>query len=206
MVGPEPTLPLIGITGGIASGKSLVAQYLREHEWSVIDADQLGHRVLEPGQPSYHRILQTFGQEILNTDNTINRRALGAIVFSNAEQLKKLNSISHPLIAEMVREEVRCRIPQAKGGVLFLEAAVLIEANWHKMCQQVWVVYTEPHIARERLTRRNRFTPEEAQARIASQLSNSERNTHAHQIIANNGTINTLYQTLNNILKDFNAS
>ena len=96
---------LIGLTGGIASGKSTVLQHLRQAGYSVIDADKLGHKVLEQGNPGYNKVVKCFGNEILNPDGSVNRTALGRIVFVDAEKLKQLNEISHPIIAEMIQKE-----------------------------------------------------------------------------------------------------
>ena len=96
---------LIGLTGGIASGKSTVLQHLQQAGYSVIDADKLGHKVLEQGNSGYNKVVKCFGNEILNLDGSVNRNALGRIVFVDAEKLKQLNEISHPIIAEMIQKE-----------------------------------------------------------------------------------------------------
>ena len=96
---------LIGLTGGIASGKSTVIQYLRYQGYPVIDADKLGHKVLEPGNPGYSKVVEKFGAGILNKDKSVNRLILGGLVFSDPSKLQALNEISHPLIAEMVMKE-----------------------------------------------------------------------------------------------------
>ena len=131
---------LIGLTGGIASGKSTVVQYLRYQGYPVIDADKLGHKVLEPGNPGYSKVLEKFGEGILNKDKTVNRLILGGIVFSDPAKLNSLNEISHPIIAEMVLKDFKSIVSKGSKGVVFLEAALLIEANWYKMCHHIWVV------------------------------------------------------------------
>jgi len=110
---------LIGLTGGIASGKSTVLQYLRQAGYSVIDADKLGHKVLEQGNPGYNKVVKCFGNEILNPDGSVNRTALGGIVFVNAEKLKQLNEISHPIIAEMIQKEFEESVGQAVRSFLY---------------------------------------------------------------------------------------
>lgn len=190
----ETPLPMIGLTGGIASGKSTVSQYLRQQGFHVIDADQLGHRVLEPGQASYEQILQTFGHEILNPDSTINRRALGNIVFNSPEDLKKLNQISHPRIGQMILEEVKTKASRSRAGLVFLEAALLLEGNSFPTCPQIWGVAVSPKIAIARLQERNGFTQGEAEARLRSQMSNDARQKYAHVWIENNASLEELYQ------------
>ena len=196
----EKPLPMIALTGGIASGKSTVAEYLRKQGFHVIDADKLGHRVLECGQPSYHKIVETFGEEILNQDASINRRILGNIVFNNPCKLKKLNLISHPLIRSMISEEMEEFASHSRAGLIFLEAALLQETNFITRFQQIWVVETNPAIAMARLGRRNQFTPEEAKARLNAQLNNEARRKQADVLIENNGSLPALHQQVNAIL------
>ena len=124
MNSPDTEPVLIGLTGGIASGKSTVVQYLRQAGFSVIDADNLGHKVLEPGNPGYNKVVEKFGDEILNPDSTLNRPVLGRIVFGDPEKLKQLNEISHPIIEDMIQKEFKKLASVSIGGVVFLEAAL----------------------------------------------------------------------------------
>lgn len=196
----EKKLPMIGLTGGIASGKSTVAKYLRKQGFHVINADKLGHRVLEPAQPSYQQVIDTFGREIINPDGTINRRQLGNIVFNNPAQLEKLNHISHPLIGKMILQEIEKFASHSRGGLVFLEAAVLIESKNFPACQQIWVVEADPEIALARLRKRNRFTKAEAQARFKAQLDNETRRKYADVLIENNGALPTLLRQVDTML------
>ena len=116
---------LIGITGGIASGKSTVIQYLRYQGYSIIDADKLGHKVLEPGNPGYSKVLEKFGESILNKDKTVNRLILGGIVFSDPSKLKSLNEISHPIIAEMVLKEFKSIVSKDSKGIVFFGSSII---------------------------------------------------------------------------------
>ena len=179
---------LVGLTGGIATGKSTVIQYLRENGYSVIDADKLGHRVLEPGSYGYQQIVETFGIEIINPDGTVNRPALGKLVFGDLQKLKELNKISHPIIAEMIQTEYEKLVADSVDNIVFLEAALLIEANWHKVCQHIWVVTLDPEIAMLRLQERDGLNKTEAQARIESQLSPDDRLAYADVVLKNEGS------------------
>ena len=161
---------LIGLTGGIASGKSTVLQHLRQAGYSVIDADKLGHKVLEQGNPGYNKVVKCFGNEILNPDGSVNRTALGRIVFVDAEKLKQLNEISHPIIAEMIQKEFEESVSDSNGGIVFLEAALLIEANWYKVCGHIWVVSLDPTVALHRLKERDNLSETEAKQRVGTQL------------------------------------
>jgi len=193
-VGNEPIL--IGLTGGIASGKSTVIQYIRYQGHPVIDADKLGHKVLEPENPGYSKVIEKFGEGILKKDKTINRLILGGIVFSDPSKLKALNEISHPIIAEMVLKEFKSMVSKDSEGIVFLEAALLIEANWYNMCHHIWVVTLEAAEARRRLKKRDGLSESEARSRFESQLNAKERLAYADVVLHNDGSRqNLLIQT-----------
>ena len=179
---------LVGLTGGIASGKSTVIRYLRDNGYSIIDADKLGHRVLEPGTHGYKKVVETFGKGILHPEGTVNRPALGKIVFLDPQKLKRLNEISHPIIADMIQKEYEKLVSDCVRKIVFLEAAILIEANWHKVCQHIWVVTLDPEIAMLRLQERDGLNKTEAQARIESQLSPDDRLAYADVVLKNDGS------------------
>ena len=185
-VGEKPIL--IGLTGGIASGKSTVIQYLRYQGYPVIDADKLGHKVLEPSNPGYSKVVEKFGASILNKDKSVNRLILGGIVFSDPSKLQALNEISHPLIAELVIKEFESIVSDDSNGIVFLEAALLIEANWYNMCQQIWVINLEVSEERRRLQKRDDLSESEARSRLESQLNIKERLAYADVVLDNNGS------------------
>jgi dephospho-CoA kinase len=182
---------VIGLTGGIASGKSLVSGMLVEHGALVIDADKVGHEAYAPGSDCYRAVIDAFGQDIVAADSTIDRKALGAKVFGDAAQRKRLEGIVWPWMRATM--EGRLAALRAEGvPVVVLEAAVLIEADWTPIVDEVWLVAVEPATARERIVQRNGLTPEQADQRIGAQLSNDERAKHAQVIIENNGTLEEL--------------
>lgn len=183
---------LIGLTGGIASGKTTVIQYLCDKGFPVIDADKLGHRVLEQGNPGYNKVVEKFGKEILNLDKSVNRLVLGRIVFGDPEKLKQLNEISHPIIAEMIKKEFESLISGDSRGIVFLEAALLIEANWHKMCHYIWIVTLDPAVAVQRLQKRDGMNEIEARSRLETQLAQEERLAYADVVLRNEGSMNDL--------------
>ena len=185
-MGEKPIL--IGLTGGIASGKSTVIQYLRYQGYPVIDADKLGHKVLEPGNSGYSKVVKKFGAGILNKDKSVNRLILGGIVFSDPSKLQALNEISHPLIAEMVMKEFESIVSDDSNEIVFLEAALLIEANWYNMCHRIWVITIEVAEERRRLQRRDDLSESEARSRLESQLSIKERLAYADVVLDNNGS------------------
>jgi phosphopantetheine adenylyltransferase/dephospho-CoA kinase len=184
-------LHVIGLTGGIASGKSTVAQFFRDHEVPVIDADVLGHRTYEPGTDTFAAVVAAFGQDLVAQDGTIDRRVLGAKVFGKPDELKRLTDIVWPGIRRLANEELS-ELETAGNNLAVLEAAVLFEAGWEDLCTEIWVVVVEPEIAVQRLAARNGLDEQAARARIASQLSNAERTARADMVIENNGSLDQL--------------
>ena len=181
------TLIVIGLTGGIASGKSTAARYLAGRGARMIDADKLGHRVYEAGRPAFDKVVAAFGQDIVGEDGEIDRRALGAKVFGSPEQLTRLTGIVWPEILAMARHEID--LAKAAGAaVVVLEAAVLLEANWQEDVDEVWVVTVEPETAIARASKRDGGDEAAVQARIDAQLSNAERVAVADVVIDNTGT------------------
>jgi dephospho-CoA kinase len=182
-------IPVIGITGGIGSGKSTVTQMLEELGAVVIDADKVGHQIYLPDLPAWREIVAAFGAVVLNTDRTINRQALGKIVFADPSALRTLNRIVHPKMFERMAEltaELR-----ARGGIkaIVIEAAILIEAHWQPLADQIWLVVASEPVVIERLAKQRNLSPEQVRTRIAAQLSDEERLKHAHVVIRNDGSL-----------------
>lgn len=178
----------IGLTGGIACGKSAVAEHLKSLGAVVIDADRLGHRVYEPGSPGFEKVVNAFGHDVVAPDGTINRRVLGGKVFGDPAKMKRLTDISWPEIERMAGEEIAGYRERDPEMVVVLEAAVLIEAEWTGLVDEVWVVTTTIGRAVERLRKRNGMSEEAARARIDSQISTRERLEHADVRIRNTDT------------------
>jgi len=199
-VGKEPIL--VGLTGGIASGKSTVIQYLRYQGFPVIDADKLGHKVLEQGNSGYKKVVEKFGNKILNKDKTVNRLILGGIVFADPSQLKALNEISHPIIAEMVLKEFESITSENSKGIVFLEAALLIEAKWYNMCHQIWVISLEAREAIRRLQKRDGLSESDARSRLESQITAKERLEYADIVLQNDGSRKNLLSQTQIALED----
>lgn len=181
----------IGLTGGIASGKSTVAHFFRDRNVPVIDADLLGHRTYEPGSETFVAVVRTFGEDLVAADGTIDRKLLGGRVFGKPDELKKLTDIVWPGIRKLASEELG-EFEVAGNELAVLEAAVLFEAGWEDLCDEIWVVVVEPDLAVERLAARNGLAPDAAKARIASQLSNAERIARADVVIENNRDLEAL--------------
>jgi dephospho-CoA kinase len=155
----------------------------------VIDADKVGHQIYLPDLPAWREIIETFGAEVLNADRTINRQALGKLVFADPEALRTLNRIVHPKMFDRMAEliaELR-----AHGGMkaIVVEAAVLIEANWMPLVDHMWVVVASEAVVVDRLAKQRNLSPEQVRTRIAAQLSNDERLKYAHVVIRNDGSL-----------------
>ena len=179
---------VIGLTGGIASGKSAVSAMLGEKGALIIDADKVGHEAYAPGSDCYRDVIAAFGDDIVAPDGQIDRKALGAKVFGAPEQRKRLEGIVWPWMRTTMEQRLTA-LRHDGVPVVVLEAAVLLEADWTPLADQVWVVIASPDIARERVVRRNGLTPEQADQRIAAQLTNDERAARADVILENNGTL-----------------
>ena len=172
----------IGLTGGIASGKSTVSAILAEQGAIVLDADQLGHRSYAPGTSTFDAVVAAFGSSIVATDGTIDRGKLGAKVFADPGGLKKLTDIVWPAIRALAYTELE-QLDRQGSDVCVLEAAVMIEAGWQDLVDEVWVVSVPTEIARQRLMARNGLSAEDADSRITAQIGNAEREAEADVVI-----------------------
>ena len=176
---------IIGLTGGIASGKSTAAKYLGEKGASVIDADKLGHRAYEPDTDAFDKVVSSFGQEVVGADGQIDRKVLGSKVFGNPEALDRLTGIIWPEIGRLVLTQFEVARGEQPDAPIVLEAAVMLEAGWEPMVDEVWVVIVDPDTAVERAISRDGVEEEAIRKRIASQLTNEERRAKADIIIDN---------------------
>ena len=184
-------MTVIGLTGGIASGKSTAARYLGELGAHVIDADLLGHRAYEPGTQAFAGVVETFGQDIVDDEGQIDRKALGGKVFGNPAALKQLTDIVWPEIRRLAEAEIAL---QDAAATVVLEAAVLFEAGWEDVVDEIWVVSVDRDIAVARAMSRDGAVEAAVQARIDAQLSNEERAARADVVIDNEGSEQDLYQ------------
>jgi len=159
----------LGLTGGIASGKSAVAAMLREMGFAVLDADSLAHKLIEPGQPAYDEVVHDFGQAVLAADGRVDRAKLSTIVFNDRAKLDRLNAIVHPRVAEVVFRQFDVWQRNGTRDAAFVEAALLIESGIHKKLDGLVVAWCEPEQQLERLVARG-LSEGEARRRIAAQL------------------------------------
>ena len=184
---------IIGLTGGIASGKSTAARYLGELGAHVIDADRLGHRAYEPDTPAFKQVVAAFGDAVVAADGTIDRRALGAKVFGQPGELKKLTDIVWPEIRRLADLEMEAERARRPDGVVVLEAAVMIEAGWQRSLDEVWVVAVEPEVAIKRAMARDGLSANEVRARLKAQTSDAESRRLADVLIDNSAGLDELH-------------
>jgi len=184
---------VIGLTGGIGSGKSEVSRMLRELGAEIIDADRTGHEAYLPHTQTWKEIVAAFGEGILLPSGEVDRRKLGSIVFSDPKALARLNAIMHPRMYDMLRERVEGLASQGKK-VVVIEAAVLIEAGWTPLVDEIWVTEADEDVVVERVGKRNNLPTEEIRRRIRSQIAAGERAKQASAVIKNNKGLEELHQ------------
>ncbi|URM33860.1 dephospho-CoA kinase [Cytobacillus firmus] len=194
----------VGLTGGIASGKSTVSSLLIEKGYTVIDADIEARLAVEKGEEAYQEIVRHFGERVLLKDGSIDRGELGSIIFHDEKERKVLNSIVHPA----VRKRMTAKKEQAishNEQLIILDIPLLFESKLQYMCDKTLLVYADEDIQLQRLMQRNQLSEKEAMARIQSQLPLREKKELADAVIDNNGTIEETEKQLWSIFKKWNA-
>jgi dephospho-CoA kinase len=181
-------MKVIGLTGGIGSGKSTVATYLAEMGAVVIDLDKVGHEVLKSGSRALKRVVSEFGKDILDAEGDIDRARLGKIVFKNRDALARLNRIMHPAIDKILFERIE-EYRRQGIKVVVLEAAAMLEAGKAKQADEIWVTTAPEATVLRRLRGRSGYSGEESRARMRSQLSDAERIKHAEVVIDTDGSL-----------------
>ena len=195
---------VIGLTGGIACGKSTISTYLQKKGIPVIDGDVVARQIVEPGTVGLARIVQAFGTEYLYTDGTLNRAMLGTRVFADKEALDTLNAITGPLLLEAFQTQINAL---GHHPLIVLDAALLLEdEKYRNLVDVVWVVSVSEETQLERLMKRNGYTAEEAENRIASQMSDDVRRQFAHAVIDNNGTVAETIAQVEQLLYNISVS
>lgn len=181
---------VIGLTGGIGAGKTLVSETLEALGATLVNADLVGHQAYSPNTETWRAVVDAFGREILDGDGRIIRRALGAIVFADADKLALLNSIVHPRIYAMIEERIAA-LAEDGVEVVVVEAALLIEANWTALADEIWVVAAPRDLTLARLAARG-MSEERARTIMDAQMPQDERLTYADAAIANDGGVREL--------------
>jgi dephospho-CoA kinase len=176
---------VIGLTGGIATGKSLVSAMIMELGGQIINADLIARQVVEPGMPAWKQIVDHFGEGILNSNQTIKRKELGRIVFADADKLDQLNKITHPFIIAEIERQLSCCRDSLDKEIVVIDAPILLELGLERLVDEVWVVTVDPAAQLERLMKRDNLSAEEAKLRIQAQMPLEEKVKRADRVIDN---------------------
>lgn len=180
-------MKIIGITGGVGSGKSKVLSYMEERFQAVVcQTDHVAWKLQEPGQDCYRKIVEVFGKHILNQDNTINRGLLGQLVFGDQGKLKQLNAIMHPAVKQYVLQWMAQE--EDKGTICFvIESALLLEDNYQSFCDEAWYIHAHKDVRITRLKQERQYTDEKIQAMMSSQLDENIFRSKCDFVIDNSG-------------------
>ena len=195
---------IIGLTGGIASGKSTVDEMIKEAGYKVIDADQLVHDMQAKGGRLYRALLDWLGEEILLPNGELNRPKLGQLIFSNEEMRQRSAEIQGTIIREELATQ-RDRLAK-KEDVFFMDIPLLIENGYQEWFDQIWLVAVSPEVQHQRLMKRNHLSSEEASMRIASQMSLEEKKPYASLVLDNNGSFDDLKEKVKSAINDLTSS
>lgn len=191
----------LGLTGGIATGKSTADEFFKKRNIPIIDLDQIAHELMIKGNASYKVIVAYFGKEILADNGEIDRKKLGAIVFNDKNQLKRLNELTHPLILNNMEEKITQYQNQAEPLVV-LDIPLLFEDSLTHYCDATLLITAPFQLELDRLMARNNLSEEDAQKRIASQMPLSDKEKLADYVIENTGTVNDLENNLSSLLEE----
>jgi|KNS12BottometaT_FD_k123_191134_1 dephospho-CoA kinase len=186
---------VIGLTGGMGTGKSEASRMLQELGAVLINADQVGHETYAPGTEAWRAVVDAFGEEVLHPGGEVDRKRLGSIVFADPQALATLNAIMHPRIAQAVEKRIQ-ELKSQGVRVIVLEAALLIEANWTPLVDEVWVTVAPEEAAVQRVKARSGMPEESIRSRIANQLPQAELVRRAHAVIENAGELDDLREAV----------
>lgn len=190
---------VIGLVGGIGSGKSAASSMLARLGAEVIDADKLGHSAYRPGTPGFAAVVAEFGDDVVGADGEIDRKRLGARVFADPAALARLNGIVHPLIRSAIEQRIDAARQSGTVPAIVVEAAILLEAGWRGVVDEVWTLSAPAVRVRERLAAQRGLDGREVDARVARQMSDEERRAAADVVIENDGSLADLEARLGEI-------
>ncbi|KON70367.1 dephospho-CoA kinase [Peribacillus butanolivorans] len=195
---------IIGITGGIASGKSSVSLYIQELGFTIVDADVASRAVVEPGEEAYHQVVKAFGEDILLVDGNIDRVKLGSIIFHDQEKRLLLNSIVHPAVRNWMRLKTEKALAAGEETV-FMDIPLLFESKLTFMVEKTLLVYVDERVQLERLMNRNGLSETDALARIHSQMPLADKKVLADAVIDNNGNLEETKKQVKTVLCNWNV-
>lgn len=190
----------IGLTGGIASGKSTVAKMISNYHIPIVDADKIARQVVEPGEPVFCQIIETFGEDLILPDGNLNRKKLGDMIFNNKEKRETLNQMIHPKIGETMMRKVK-QYEESHQKSVVLDIPLLFESKLTHLVDKILLVYVNDDLQTKRLMERNHLTLEEAKSRITSQLPLFQKKAMSDYIIDNSGSREETQKQVHDVLK-----
>ncbi len=195
-------MKVIGLTGGVGSGKTTVANLLQEnYNAYVIFSDEVAKDLMEPGQVSYALVVDAFGEKVLDDKMKIDRKKLAKEVFHNSEKLELLNSLTHPYVEQFILEEIERLRKLNQYQYIVVETALLFQVNYHRFCDEVLVVIADEQIRRNRLKESRGYTDEKIDSILENQMTNKDFCKYTTHIIENNGDMNNIDKQLQNMLE-----
>lgn len=202
--GQVKDMKVIGITGGVGAGKSALLAYISEkYDCRVILADEVAHKVKEPGQPAYERLVALLSSDILRGDGSIDKGRMAAKIFGSRALLEKVNEIVHPAVKEVILEEIARARQRGKPDFLFIEAALLIECGYGELVDELWYIYAKEEVRRTRLQKGRHYTEEKINAIMDSQLPEEEFRKYCHVAIDNSGSLEEAFLQIDEKLGEY---
>lgn len=189
---------IIGITGGIASGKTIVSDYVSSLGYPIVDADVLARKIMAPESPVLAKVVSAFGDGVINEEGALNRKALAARIFQDDKEREVLDGITHPAIRALAKEEFS---NLADEPIVFFVVPLLYESDMDDLCDDVWLVHAEEAVRRNRLSKRDGIDEAYAQKKINAQMSESERMARGPKVLHNDGDIAHLHAQVESFLK-----
>lgn len=197
-------MKLIGITGGVGAGKTEILQYIRKHYLCEIHlADEVAHKVKEPGQPCYQKLVQLLGEEVLLPDGTIHKAAMAAKIFADSNMLKQVNEIVHPAVMDYILERISQARQEGTVELFFIEAALLIESGYKEVVDEMWYIYASDEVRRERLKKNRGYSEEKITQIMDKQLSEEAFRNACDFVIDNSGVLADSYQQIDTYLRGY---
>lgn len=196
-------MKIIGLTGGIGSGKTTVTEFLRRKGYHVVDADLIARKIVEPGTEVLGELVSHFGGVILQPDGSLNRKKLAELAFINTTQKGVLDRITHGAILKNILKEIKNIQTQRKPALIFVDAALLIETGLYQKMDEVWLITAHEPLRIQRIVARDSLDTKSVEQRIRAQMSDEQKARYSFRIINNSGTKVELYDTLEKILRDY---
>lgn len=196
-------MKIIGITGGVGAGKSKVLSYIEAHyKCRIIRADEAAHLLYEPGQECYHELVGFLGQQILDTDHTIDKAKMAGIIFRDQKLLEGVNKIVHPAVKKYILEQIAYEKEKGEADYFFIEAALLIEEQYDQIADELWYIHSDVAVREQRLAESRHYSAQKTADIMRGQLSEAEFREHCKVVISNNGDLEETYEQIKHIMGD----